>query len=405
MDFEYTALDLNRKRIRGISSAESISVLVSQLKQKGLIPQQIKPVQAELAGISYARKLFYAKKIHPKELAIFTRQLSSCLNAGLLLTDSMETIEEDMENFYFRNVLHDLTLSIRSGSHFSSAMVKYPKVFSDTYVAMIKAGEESGRLDKTLEFLGRYLEETERIKDKVKGALRYPIFVLGFFLLVVGIIVFFIIPKFKAMFMNAGVQLPLITRVVVGISEFMVKNVIWMIAGLIILALVFMSLSKQPKIALFFDRIKVKAPLLGKVMKKMMLSRFSWTLSLLVSGGISLITALKIGAEVNNNIYLRNIIMDIRANVTAGHAFSAEIKKQKFFPPLISKMAQVGDKTGKLSEMLQRTADYYAEEVDRSIQAMTALLEPLLIVAIGAVVLITVLALYLPIFKISSAVR
>lgn len=405
MDFEYSALDINRKVIRGYATAESASMLVGQLKKEGLIPQAIKSTSAEIAAKKRRKSIFYNRSVSGKELVIFTRQLSSCLNAGLLITDALETIKDDSENLYFRNVLNGILETVRSGLSFSGALIKYPNLFSEAFVAMAKVGEESGRLDIALDNLSKYMEDTERIKDKINSALRYPLFVLGFFFLVVFIIVFFIVPKFKAMFLHAGAKLPLVTLIVVGISEFIMKNFLWVIFGVVFAVLAIWFLTKLPKAALVFDAIKFKIPVLGKIFKKVAISRLCWTMAILLSGGISLITALKIGSEVNNNAYLKNIIMKIRANLMGGHTLSNEIRKELFFPSMIVKMVQVGEKSGKIADMLQRSADYYSQETEKSVQDITALIEPVLIILIGGLVLITVLALYLPIFRISMVVR
>jgi type IV pilus assembly protein PilC len=405
MDFEYTVLDKDKKLIKGRSSAESASLLVGQLKKKGLIPQKIRQIKSESTGRETKKSFFSKDRVNPRELAVITRQLSSCLNAGLLITEALDTIKDDLENFYLRRILNDIVATINSGSIFSNALVKYPDVFSETFVAMIKAGEETGRLDKTLEVLSKYLEDTEKTKEKIKSALRYPLFVLGFFFMVVFVIVFFIIPKFKAMFLTAGAKLPLITAIVVGTNEFIFKNFFWLAGVLLIIGICGWFLARIPRVSLFFDYAKFRVPVFGKILKKVMILRLCWTLSILISGGVSVITALKISAGVNTNAYLKNIMTRVRFNIMAGHTFSSEIKNEAFFPSLIVKMVQVGEKSGKIADMLKRSADYYTEEVERSIQDMTVLIEPMLIVLIGGVVLITVLALYLPIFNISTAVR
>jgi type II secretory pathway component PulF len=308
MDFEYTVLDKDKKLIKGRSSAESASLLVGQLKKKGLIPQKIRQIKSESTGRETKKSFFSKDRVNPRELAVITRQLSSCLNAGLLITEALDTIKDDLENFYLRRILNDIVATINSGSIFSNALVKYPDVFSETFVAMIKAGEETGRLDKTLEVLSKYLEDTEKTKEKIKSALRYPLFVLGFFFMVVFVIVFFIIPKFKAMFLTAGAKLPLITAIVVGTNEFIFKNFFWLAGVLLIIGICGWFLARIPRVSLFFDYAKFRVPVFGKILKKVMILRLCWTLSILISGGVSVITALKISAGVNTNAYLKNIM-------------------------------------------------------------------------------------------------
>lgn len=405
MDFRYVALDKNKNKISGVLNEESEASSIGQLKKLGLIPITVKQVKSKKSKAEAKRSFFCVNRVSIRELAIFSRQLSSCLNAGLLLTDSLDTMRDDLENAYFRHIIREIVEDIRAGLKFSSALAKYPNIFSVAYVAMIKAGEEIGALDKTLSSLAKYLEDTERLNQKIKSATRYPLFITSFFLLVVFVIVFFIIPKFTAMFFQAGAKMPMLTRIVVGISEVALKNIPSLIVVVTVLFVSLWLALKIPKIRLSFDSLKFKIPLFGKLMQKAMVSRFCRTLSILTAGGTTLITSLKICSEINNNVYLKKIIEFIRERIISGNSFSNEVKGQLIFPRMVVKMAQVGEKTGKISEMLKRSADYYDEELEIAIYNLTSTLEPTLIILIGGVVLIVVLALYLPIFNLALAVR
>jgi type II secretory pathway component PulF len=403
MEFEYLAQDKNGKRINAQVNAESIAVIVSRLKNQGFLPLEIKQVRAARFGIEKLK--FIRPKFKTKELAIFSRQLSSSLNAGILLDEALETISEDWEHLQFRLIIEKLIKYIREGESFSAALAKFPSVFSPIFFALVKAGEESGSLDKTLANLAKYLEDADRAVQKLKTSIRYPAFVFGFFIFAVSIIVFFIIPKFKAMFFRAGLQLPLFTRIVVDTSEFILKNILWFLIALVIFVFSFRYLLKYPKFRFKVDYLKFKIPVLGKLIQKTLISRFARTLSILISGGVGLSTSLMISSEISDNTYFRIIIDGLKERVISGFSLSSEMNNQKLFQKMFVKMIQVGEKTGKISEMFQRNADYYDEELETAIANFTSLLEPVLIILIGAVVLIVVLALYLPIFKMAMIRR
>lgn len=403
MEFEYTAQDEKGNRIRAQLKVESLSVLIGHLKNQGLLPLQVREIVSKKNGVR--KSSFFQPKVKLKDLVVFTRQLSSALNAGLLLTEALETIHSDLENRHFGNVIDSIIKQIRGGSSFSNALMKYPKIFSGSFVAIAKAGEESGSLARTVTDLANYLEETERLVRKIRSATHYPIFLICFCIIVVSLIVFFIIPKFQLIFAQFNFPLPLLTRIVVGVSEAATKNILWFILSLVISVSLFSFLLKSPRIRLSFDRFKFKIFVLGKIIKKLWITRFSRTLSILISGGVGLISALPIASDVGNNLYLRNIVDSIRNNVIAGNTLSVAFKNQMIFPGMFVKMIQVGEKTGKLSEMLKRNAEHYEKELEDVINTFSALIEPVLIVFIGCIVGVVVVAFYLPIFKISQLIK
>jgi len=404
MEFQYLAQDKNGKRIAAQTNADSMAVIVTRLKNQGLLPLVVTEVKGVKFGIRKIRII--RPKFSVKELAIFSRQLSSSLIAGILLVEALETICEDWENPQFRNVIQQLLQDIREGKSFSAALEKFPDVFSPIFISLVKAGEESGKLGETLGNLAKYLEDLYKAIQKLKSAIRYPLFVFGFFIFAVSIIVFFIIPKFQAIFYRSGLKLPLLTRIVVSTSEFLIKNTLWFLIVLAILISLYMFLvSKYPKFRFKVDYLKLKIPLLGKIIQKTLITRFARTLSILISGGVGLASALTISSEVSGNLYFRMILDRIKERVLSGFSLSSEMNNEKLFQKMFVKMVQVGEKTGKISEMLQRNADYYDEELETAIANFTSLLEPVLIILIGGVVLVVVLALYLPIFKMATIRR
>jgi type IV pilus assembly protein PilC len=310
-----------------------------------------------------------------------------------------------MENAYFGNIIRDIEKKIVSGSSFSQALSFYPKVFSHTFVAMVKSGENVGNLGNAVSGLAEYLENLERMKEKIKGALRYPVFILCFMILIVSAIVVFIIPKFNVLFKNARVALPLLTRVVVGISEFIIKHAVISFGFLLLVAITFRYLLRSPKIRLFFDQIKLEIPFVGKIIRKNIIARFSHALGMLLAGEVGVISALSISNEIISNVYFKQIVENIKKGVSAGFSLSESLGGYKIMPRVLIKMVEVGEKTGGLDSMLKASARYYDEEIESTIDNLSTMIEPVFIAVIGFMVLVVALALYLPIFKLSMTVR
>jgi type II secretory pathway component PulF len=404
MEFNYLAQDKSGKRLSATIEAESLAALVTQLKNQGLLPIEVKPARK---GLPENKKSRFGSKIRRRdikvrELAIFTRQLSSVLSAGILLNDALATIGSDWHDPYFRKVIADILHDIRAGKSFSSSLSRFPECFSTAYIALVKAGEETGNLGVMLGNLAKYLEDMAATIQKIKSAIRYPLFVLGFFFFTVFVIVTFIIPKFSAIFSHSKISLPLLTKIVIGISAFVTKNIIWIFLGIGIAAFIIYYLMKLPKIRFAFDRHKLKIPILGNILMKGLVSRFARTLSILISGGVGLANSLTISADSMNNLYLKSILELVKERVLSGFPLSKELASCNIFQKVFVKMVEVGERTGKLGDMLERNADYYDDELNVAITNFTSLLEPTLIVLIGGVVLVVVLALYLPIFKMAA---
>jgi type II secretory pathway component PulF len=319
-----------------------------------------------------------------------------------LLNEALATIGSDWPDPYFRKVIADILRDIRAGKNLSSALSRFPEYFSTIYIALVKAGEETGNLGGMLANLAKYLEDIAATIQKIKTAVRYPLFILGFFFFTVFVITVFIIPKFSAIFSHSKMSLPLLTKIVIGISAFVIHNVLWVFIGAGVVCVTSFYLIKLPKIRFAFDRYKLKIPILGNILMKGLVCRFARTLSILISGGVGLATSLTISADSMNNTYIKSILEQVKARVLSGFPLSQELAARNIFQKIFVKMVEVGERTGKIGDMLKRNADYYDDELNVAITNFTSLLEPALIVLIGGVVLIVVLALYLPIFKMST---
>ncbi len=407
MRFKYSAIDQKtRERINGMADAVSMDALLNQLKERNQLLVKATAI-TETKKTNFTLPDFFPKDgVKSKELVVFTHQLAATLNAGLLLTESLDTIAEDMENPFFSKIVAKLRSDIESGTDFSTALSKYPKIFNNTYVAIIKAGEATGTLHKSLSSLAKHLEDAQKLQDKIVTAVRYPMFVLSFAMMVVAVMVLFLIPKFASMFARSGQELPLLTRIVLGISNFAIHNIIWIILAVFAIIIGFHQAMKNPTVQFKVDEIKLQIPLMGKqIFHKALLSRFSRILGFLLSNGITLGNAIDISAEVVDHKPTAKALEEIKQQVMGGSYLSDAMKRQKIFPAMVCKMTAVGERTGKLPDLLQRSADYYDSEMDNTLSRLTAILEPALIVFVGGIVLIVVLALYLPIFKMSAALK
>jgi len=407
MEFRYVARNKKTgKRVVNNAKAQSVPALVARLKREGLFPLKIDPVKTQGGFEGGATSFFKRGRVRGRELAIFTRQVAATLGAGILLTDALETIAEDLDNTYFRNIINRIMIDIRAGEDFSTALSKHPKVFSLTYVSIVKSGEATGQMDKTLATLAHYLENTERMREKVKSTIRYPLFVFSFAVVVVMVIVLFLIPRFQEMYAQSNTPLPMLTRIIVNISQFFLQQFPYFILGLIILGIIFWSLMKMYWFRYLMDTWKLKFPILGKeIIHKSLLSRFCHTLGFLLAKGVGLARSLEITSQSMNHLPFAEAIEKIKTNILAGATISDQMKAEKIFPRLATKMCAVGEKSGTVTDMLERTGKYYDEELEISIQNLMVLIEPVLIIFIGGIVAVVVVALYLPIFKIAMVVR
>ncbi|MBI3601852.1 MAG: type II secretion system F family protein [Candidatus Omnitrophica bacterium] len=407
MKYRYVAIDRETGlKVAHTAKATSVADLVGDLKARGLTSLKVEPEQPswltallEKYGINFAT-------VTNKDIMVFTRQLAATLKAGLLLTESLDTTAENMDNHYLADIITKIRKDINAGNDFSSALSQFPKIFPRTYVAIVRSGEATGTLGRTLDQLAMYLESAEHLKDKIKTAVRYPLFVLGFALTIVLVMVLFLVPKFASLFQHAGQKLPLLTQIVLNISTFMIHSFGWMLLLVIIGAVGSWYALKLPHIQFKADQMKLRIPLIGKeILHKALMARFCRTFGFLLAGGVPLSTALDITSQVVDHRPLASSIEKVKHRVMGGSSMSLELRKHAIFPNFVAKMVYVGEKTGNTAQMLHQTADYYEHDIDHTLSRLTAILEPALIIFVGGVVLIVVLALYLPIFNMAKAIR
>ncbi|MGJ8638648.1 MAG: type II secretion system F family protein [Opitutaceae bacterium] len=345
------------------------------------------------------------KKVNLTELMIFTQQLAAMLEAGLPLVGALEALEEQTESPVFQIIIGKVRTEVSAGRSFSDACSDFPRAFPNLFVSMVQAGEASGGLAEILEKTAGYFEETVKLMKKVKGALVYPVVVIGLAIGLVNILLIFVIPVFSEMFEGFGAELPKPTLFLIGLSSFLKS--FKSLAALIVLVIVIWLISKYTKTAkgrVVKDSVILKLPVVGELMRKVALSRFCRTYAILIRSGVPILRTLEIVAQASNNVFIENACRKISKHISQGGQVSEIVSDDPYFPPMVKHMARAGEQTGNVDSMLVKVADFYDDEVDTLVKALTSLMEPLLICFLGIVIGGIVMAMFLPIFQLSSVV-
>lgn len=352
-------------------------------------------------------QLFSAKsvKVEVGEVAIFSRQFSTMINAGLPVLQCLQIIADQQTNAGFKKVINGIKEDIGSGGNLSDSMAKYPRVFDELYTNMIRSGELGGVLDTILERLSIYMEKAEALKRKIKSAMMYPVIVVSVAVLVIVFLMVRVIPTFQEVFKSFGKELPPLTQAVVGLSEFL-QHFWWMIGVLIFLIYTGLKMfSKTKQGAFTLDKFLLKMPVFGDLAKKAAVAKFSRTLGTLLKSGVPILEALETVAKTSGNKVIEEVINGARASIREGQGMTEPLKKDGIFPPMMLQMVAVGEETGKIDEMLMRAADFYEEEVDTAVEGLSSILEPIIIVFLGISIGTIVVAMFMPMFSIGEAVQ
>jgi type IV pilus assembly protein PilC len=341
------------------------------------------------------------KKVH---ISRFTRQFATMIGAGLPMVQCLEILSQQMESMELRRVIGEIKESVQAGTTLAEALSRHKKVFDDLYVNMVDAGEIGGALDTILVRLAIYREKADALARKVKGAIIYPAVVMTVAIAVTFIMLTYIVPIFAKMFEGLGAELPAPTRFILSLSGFIRGNILTGLGLLVALIIAYRYYSKTPSGRLNIDRLKLKVPLLGDLIRKGIIARFSRTLSTLISSGVSILDALDITARTSGNRVIHDAIKKSILSIAEGETITQPLKEAKVFPPMVVQMISVGEKTGGLDEMLSKIADFYDEEVDAAVAALTSVIEPVIIVFMGVVIGGILVAMYLPMFEIIGKV-
>ncbi|MDD2309612.1 MAG: type II secretion system F family protein [Desulfuromonadaceae bacterium] len=387
---------------KGVIEAATVDVVEAQLKKYGFSNIKIK---AEAKGLSFKLPKFGGGgKVNEKDLVIFTRQFSTMIDSGLPLVQCLEILAKQQENKAFQEILYKVKESVESGSTFADALGKHPRAFDQLFVNLVAAGEIGGILDTILTRLAAYIEKSMKLKKQIKGAMVYPITIMSIAVVVVGVILVFVIPTFAKMFAEFGGELPAPTKFVIALSNFLTKYLIVIIAGFYALMWGIKKYYATPNGQKIIDRMALKAPIAGPLIRKVAVAKFTRTLGTMVSSGVPIMDGLEIVAKTAGNKIVEEAIYSVRQAISEGKTMAEPLAACGVFPPMVVQMISVGEATGAMDAMLNKIADFYDDEVDDAVGAMTAMMEPLLMVFLGTAVGGLVVAMYLPIFKLAGTV-
>lgn len=403
--YDYKAMDSKGKSSQGVIEADSTVGAINKIRELGLYPTSVtekkkKTAVAGKKGSSQPLSSLFAQKVKTKEYVVFMRQLATLVDAGLPILRSLRVLEDQQTSPFFRKVLGEIGTSIESGNSLSESLKRYPAVFSDLFVNMVKAGEAGGVLDSVLNRMAVYYEKNERMKRKVKASLAYPSFVVAVAGGIVYFLLTFVVPKFKTMFDGMDIELPAITRYLLIVSTFLKERMVLAIAGLVGIIVGIKVLLSMEKGRYVFDKVILNVPLLGDLVKKVSIASFSRTLGTLINSGVPILEALDITAKIVGNRVVADSVRLVNANIKEGESMVAPLKQGGVFPPVVLSMISVGEETGKISDLLIKVADAYDEEVDVSISTVTGMIEPLIIVTLAVGVGFIVIAMFIPLVKI-----
>ncbi len=398
--YEYTARNLKGDLEKGQVDLPTKDDVVAHLRRNRLVVVQVRqaPKAVSLGGM-------FKGGVKTRDVVIFTRQFATMINAGLPLVQALDILAQQTENKVLADVTRQVVYDVESGQTLADALRKHPKAFSDLYVNMVAAGEAGGILDTILQRLAEFLEKNDAIIRKVKGAMVYPGVIMSVAVIAVAVLLIFVIPTFQTMFASVQLELPLPTRIVIGMSNIL-TSYWWVFIAVIVLTIFGISrYYKTPGGRLQIDSLLLRLPVLGDVLRKSAVSRFTRTLGTLVSSGVSILDGLEITARTAGNMVIHNAVMESRQSIAGGDTISAPLQRSKVFPPMVISMIAVGEQTGGLDEMLSKIADFYDEEVDAAVATLLSLMEPVMIVVLGVIVGGMVVAMYLPIFDMVNAVQ
>ena len=398
--FAFSGKTRTGQTISGEMEAPNREAVVAQLRRQQVLATSIKSkakdIEIKIPG--------FGGKVGEKELAIVTRQLATMIDAGLPLVQCLNILAEQQENKVFKKTLNEIRADVEAGSTFSAALKKHPKVFSTLYTNMVEAGEAGGILDTILNRLAAYIEKSLTLKSRIKSAMFYPMTIVSVALVVVVFLLIYVIPTFQGLFANFGATLPLPTVIVLELSNIVREYLLYMIGGVVGLIMGIRAYYRTAGGRKRIDGLMLQLPIVGPLIRKVAVAKFTRTLGTLVSSGVAILEGLDITARTAGNTVVEEAVQKARSAIAQGKTIAEPLQESKVFPPMVVQMIAIGEQTGALDRMLNKVADFYEEEVDIAVGTLTSLLEPLMVIFLGVVVGGVVIAMYLPIFKLISVV-
>ena len=398
--FEWKGKNPKGRKIKGEMEAETPEQVRTSLKRRKITPTRIRKKPKDL----FENISILQPKIKESDIIIFARQFSTMIDAGLPLLQCLDILYSQQENPTFKKQLKHIKESVETGETFADALKKYPRTFSELFVNMISAGEAGGILDVILQRLSAYAEKMAKLKKQVKGAMTYPAITLVVAIIVVSVILVFVIPVFEKMFASMGSALPAPTQMVVTLSNFVVSYIIYIIIGIIAFVFLFRQTYKSEKGRIFLDDMFLRLPVIGILIRKVAVAKFTRTTSTMIGSGVSILEALDIVGKTAGNKIVEFAISDVKAGIAEGRSMADPLLESGVFPSMVCSMIAVGESTGALDIMMEKIADFYDDEVDQAVKNLTDMIEPFMLVFLGVVVGGLVIAMYLPIFSMAGAI-
>ena len=394
--FVWEGTDKRGVKMKGEQSSKNANFLRAELRKQGITPTVVKVKPKPLFGSA-------GKPVTPKEIAFFSRQLATMMKSGVPIVSALEIIEGGQKNVRMKKLVENIRYDIESGSSLSEAISKHPVQFDELYRNLVRAGESAGVLETVLDTIASYKENIETLKGKIKKALFYPAVVIAVALLVSAILLIFVVPQFEAVFKQFGADLPAFTKIIVGASRFMVSN--WYIVfGAVFAAIFGFIFFKKRSLAFqhFLDRVILKVPVIGQIMHNSAIARFSRTLAVTFKAGVPLVEALDTVAGATGNTVYEKAVHRVRDDVSVGYPLNMSMKQVNLFPHMVIQMTSIGEEAGALDAMLFKVAEYYEQEVNNAVDALSSLIEPFIMIFIGGIIGAMVIGMYLPIFKLAA---
>ncbi|MFP4194348.1 MAG: type II secretion system F family protein [Desulfobacterales bacterium] len=398
--FQWEGKDRSNQVRKGELEAGSEQEVRSILRRQRINPTKVKKKPKDLLE----NVTFLQPKVKEHDIIVFCRQFSTMIDAGLPIIQCLDILQSQQENATFKKMLKDIKESVESGKTLAESLKKYPQHFDDLFVNMVAAGEAGGILDVILRRLSTYMEKAARLKAQVKGAMTYPLVTIVIAIGVVAVILVFVIPVFQEMFADFGQTLPAPTQMVIGLSEFVKAKILWIIGAVIILILAFRQFYRTEKGRAMIDELMLKLPIVGILVRKVAVAKFTRTMGTMLASGVAILEALDIVARTAGNKSVENAIYKVRAGIAEGRTIADPLSETGVFPPMVCQMIAVGESTGAIDAMLEKIADFYEEEVDQAVENLTSMIEPFMLVFLGVIIGGLVVSMYLPIFQMAGGV-
>ncbi|HOY09360.1 MAG TPA: type II secretion system F family protein [Candidatus Omnitrophota bacterium] len=396
--FKYVAKDQAARNVVGKISAENQAAVIEELRKRHLTIIDVKPVKAA------SKAVFVQKSVKPEDLVIFSRQLSTMVDAGIPILQALDALQEQITQAYFQSVVIAVRDDIQMGSSLSAAFAKHPKAFDTLFVNMVKVGETGGVLSAILDRISSYLEKTLKLKRKVKSALIYPAVVVFMAIVITVILLVKVVPTFASIYDSFNSELPAMTQMLIGASDLLKNNLLYLIGGIVLSVFLLTRWYQTDRGREALDKASLRVPIFGELIRKVAISRFSRTLATLLQTGVPILESLDIVGKTSGNRVIENVVISVKNNVREGESIATPLVKSGVFPPMVTRMISIGEKSGQLEKMLGKIADFYDDQVDAAVAGLTSIIEPLIIGFLGIIVGFIVIALFLPIISITQII-